>query len=223
MKALLTRRKSFARMANNKGFKIIVVSAILCYCHTSIFAQKENSFTPKDVHLEWQLVQNNYQSKPQFLSSITITNKSMHGLPSSGWRLYFNLRYHGFHLNSITPHFKIEQVNGELFFIAPTKEFKGLKPNQAARIEYIGTGRIANYNDLPSGLFWVRDNDKETAIPASDLTINHSFLHDTLPQLDAAKIFRENQAIEEIPESQLPKIFPTPVEYNELSGHFVFG
>jgi hexosaminidase len=220
MKALKTRG-IFSGTANTKSFKGIGIFIILCYCHINMFAQKENSFTAKDIHLEWQLVQNNYQNKPQFLSSITITNKSMYSLPSSGWRLYFNLRYHGFNLNCVTPQFKIEQVNGELFFIAPGKEFKGLKPNQAIRIEYIGTGRIANYNDLPSGLFWVRDNDKEKAIPASDFTINHSALHDTLPQLDAAKIFKENQTIEEIPESKLPKIFPTPVEYNELSGHFV--
>ena len=110
MKTLQISRKNFSRIANNKGFKIIVVSAILCYCYISIFAQKENGFTPKDIHLEWQLVQNNYQGKSQFLSSITITNKGMYGLPASGWHLYFNLRYHGFNLSSVTPQFKIEQV-----------------------------------------------------------------------------------------------------------------
>ncbi|MBA4057128.1 MAG: hypothetical protein C0490_20615, partial [Marivirga sp.] len=71
----------------------------------SVFAcsQKQKGFDPSKVEMRWKLIQNNYAGKPQFLASLIILNNSGHLLPAAGWKLYFNLRYHGHDLTSTSP------------------------------------------------------------------------------------------------------------------------
>lgn len=201
--------------------KILIAFAFLYFISAPIFAQTKKSFEAQSLYLEWQLIKNHYHDSAKFLSSITIENKSDENLPASGWKIYFNLRYHGSNLTSISPAFEIKHVNGELFYIVSTTNFKGLEPGQSAQMEFVGNGRIANYNDVPSGLFWVDDSDDQTAIALKNPHIKQVAGTEKLPAFDAEFIFNENKIIEDIPENKLPKIFPTPIEYHESSESFI--
>jgi hexosaminidase len=47
-------------------------------------------FDVKDLHLSWEVIDNNYQNKQEALTSLTITNKGKQTLPAGGWKIYFN-------------------------------------------------------------------------------------------------------------------------------------
>ena len=106
-------------------------------------------------------------------------------MPATGWKLYFNLRYHGYNLKSLNNAFEIKHVSGELFCITPTPGFKGLTSGQSINMGYTGTERIANYQDVPSGLFWVNDNNSDVGIRLHPLLIGNA---NSLPVADEASI-----------------------------------
>jgi hypothetical protein len=105
----------------------------------------EEDFDPYLLNIEWKFITNHYKNNNRFLCSINFLNNSKQSLPSSGWRIYFNLRYHSPSLKSISSQFEIKHVNGELFHIKPTSVFKDLRNGQASQMEFSGeTGNTKN-------------------------------------------------------------------------------
>ncbi len=180
----------------------------------------QTHFDVNKLHIEWLLFKNHYEDKPQFLAAITIANNSGEALPAAGWKIYFSLRYHGPSLTTINTPFTIKHINGDLFCIVPAARFKGLQPNTKTVIQFTAAGRVANYNDVPSGWFWVNDTDNNTAININNFAVNRNG-GEALIEPNAAAIFNENKSILDIPADQLPPIFPTPVEYSETKKNFI--
>lgn len=200
-----------------KTLNTFLFSGGMIFFSSFLIAQSNHLLNAKHISLQWNFIQNNYEGKSQFLSSISIKNKNTANVPVTGWRLYFSLRYHSPALASLNDKFSIKHVSGDLFYITPTSIFKGLAQNENATIQYTGSGRIANYKDVPSGFFWVDETDTSKATSLPEPAVNSS----ALPVMDAGKIFHENELIENIPEKNLPKILPTPVNYTALKGTFV--
>src|ERR1700710_379775 len=97
--------------------KILVLLLLVC---GSFVLKGQQHFTPGSLKMQWQLLKNPGEQDPLFHCAITFTNKSKQSIPLSGWKLYFNLRYHSYNLSSICPAFEIKHVTGELFYLAPT-------------------------------------------------------------------------------------------------------
>lgn len=208
-------------VACRPGKKIWLALLVACAIQVDVIAQTTATFDARSLGVEWQLVQNRYQDKAQFLATLTLINNQQQSVPSSGWKLYFSLRYHGISLTSTTPAFTIHHVNGDLFYLAPTKSFTGLPTRQSVTVNYYGNGRVGNFQDAPSGLFWVNDSDSQKAVTLHEVQVKP--LPDAL-KLNAANqalFYAENSAIENIPESLLPGVFPTPVEYHKQPSVFV--
>ena len=53
--------------------KTLLIAFIVCFQILNLEAQQ--SFKPADLLVEWQLLENDYQGKAQFLASFTLTNK----------------------------------------------------------------------------------------------------------------------------------------------------
>jgi len=201
---------------NKLLFRTMLIAAIVVYLKPRAFAQK--SLTPTNIRISWQIIENSYQKQPKFLAALTFTNKNTEALPATGWKIFFNLRYHGANLSPVNSPLSITHVNGELFYISPSQAFKGLPANDSITMQFTGTGRIANYNDMPGGMFWVNDKDNNKAYALNGITVIQSAAQ---PMLDAIAIFNKNRNIEDIPENRLPKVFPTPVQYHETAGSFI--
>jgi hexosaminidase len=180
-------------------------------------------FNPDSLRLEWKLIKNQRDGKSGFICRITVTNRGGELMPSSRWKIYFNLRYHGFRLRSLTDEMKIKHVSGDLFFIAPDSGFHGLARMESIDIEYTGSGRIANYQDAPSGLFWVNDDDPGTGTRLHGLWIHQPAASDlTNPSgTESQEPDEINSYIKDIPRSELPPVFPTPVEWHMSPGNFL--
>ncbi|WP_198175023.1 family 20 glycosylhydrolase [Spirosoma arboris] len=172
------------------------------------------------LKIKWELVQNQYQAKPQFLAALVVTNGSQEIMPVSGWKLYFNLRYHSPNLTALSKELTIKNVNGELFYLQPTLDFTPLKSGESVRLEFTGARRVANYQDAPSGFFWVNDATPQTAISANQVVVQ-PFIQSAQSTAEQARaLFNENQVVQDIPIARLPKILPTPVSYRETNGIF---
>ncbi|MFI5163565.1 MAG: family 20 glycosylhydrolase, partial [Sphingobacteriales bacterium] len=192
------------------GLFVLIIQASLAFA-------KQPAFDPHKLHIEWKFEKNNYNGQSKFLASLTFINKDQHSITSKGWKLYFSLRYHGV-LQSLNNDLPIYHVKGDLFYIAPSLSFKGLEHNQSVKVDYTGTGTIANYQDAPSGIFWVGADNKPYTIPLNNITHNPA----ALPNANAKYIFEQNRGITGIPVSKLPPIIPNPVSLERTAGIFTW-
>ena len=201
---------------------LVAVWLIFCCC-TLALAQKANSqFDPKKLKVTWELVDNDYEGKPQSLSALTLTNTGQVPLPASGWSLYFNA------LGSVKPIDKspvqIEHMNGDLQRLVPTADAKAIPAGGSQRIELIGRGRVSSVSNTPTGLYLVWDQEPNKGLPVQlevktpdPAKVDNAGL---TKWITAAKVYEQNQAVQDIPVEKLPKVFPTPSEYAETGKAF---
>jgi hexosaminidase len=202
-----------------KKHVVLFSYATLCFFVLAC-SQKRNEFDPSKIEMRWKLIQNNDNDKPRFRASLSILNHSDYPIPATGWKLYFNLRYHGHDLTSVSPEFSITHVSGELFAIQPTANFKGLDPGKTTTLDYSGTKRIANFQDIPGGFFWINDHSDHAAISVADPTLYTDDQSEKLPIAEASSIYESNKRIADIPLEKLPPVFPTPMRYVTLNESF---
>jgi len=199
--------------------KIRILAAIAFLAITWTSCKQHQEFEASRIELEWKFIGNETSGPPQFKAALVLNNRSESNLPPGGWKLYFSLRYHGPDLASETPDFELVHVSGELFFIRPTGSFKGLHPGESVNITYKGKRLIANYQDIPSGLFWVNENNSEIPIALINPILSDS-TREKLPKANPEAIYASNASIADIPLENLPRVFPTPVKYLETKEHF---
>jgi hexosaminidase len=178
-------------------------------------------FDARSIEVAWHLIRNNHPGANQFTAALTFRSSGK-SLPRKGWSILFNLRYHGTGLTSNTPAFTIEHIGGDLFSIRPTDSFNPPLSGQAVTMEYWGNRLVANFQDVPTGLIWIDDAQPEVGIDMMRAKITNSTegSFEKLPDADPSKIFAQNKAIQDIPVEQLPKIFPSAMEYWETAGTF---
>ncbi|GGH13357.1 family 20 glycosylhydrolase [Mucilaginibacter phyllosphaerae] len=177
------------------------------------------AFNVKDLHLSWEVVDNNYQNKPRALTALIITNKGNQTLPASGWKIYFNSS-RDYTSDAVSGNAKIAQINGDLYCITPNDKFAAIKPGEHTRIEYVCDAPVVNFTDAIEGPYFVWDAVPDKGYLPGDFTIKpYSPTYQGLitPEI----LYNQNKVIQDIPASQLQKIIPTPVSYIENSGNFI--
>ncbi|SDF60727.1 hexosaminidase [Mucilaginibacter pineti] len=202
-----------------KIFTTVLIAAV--FISTAFtFKTNGNKFNVADLHISWEVVDNNYQNKNEAVTALVISNKGKNTLPAAGWKFYFNSG-RGFTENAVSGNAKINQVNGDLYSITPTNGFKEVKPGESARIEYINDDPVVNITDGPEGIYlvWDAQPDKGYSIGSFDIKpYKPTYQGLITPEI----VFDRNKAIADIPADQLPKVFPTPVNYSETNGSFTF-
>jgi hexosaminidase len=196
-----------------------IFSAIAFLLITWTSCKELQDFDATRIELEWKFIGNETSGAPRFKAALVLNNRSESNLPPGGWKLYFSLRYHGYDLASESPEFELVHVSGELFFIRPTDSFKGLPSGESVDIKYKGKRLIANYQDAPSGLFWVNDSSPKVAIALMNPSLSDS-TGETLPKANAEQIYASNASITDISLDKLPRVFPTPSIYEETNERF---
>ncbi len=206
--------------------RIILLSVLLTLSFsTIIFGQNEDSFDPSNLDVSWQLIDNYYQEKPQFLATLTLTNTGTNNLPASGWSLYMNNMFG----KDQTGNFETEHINGDLVRLIPTSTFVGLKPGETLKMDIISPGSVLNISGSPRGLYWVWANNKEKGIPIGKFTVKsvndpgvlNRGPEDHIPVATPETVFQRNKKIENIEEANLANVFPTPAEYKTGYGAFI--
>lgn len=177
------------------------------------------NFDIKNLHISWEVLDNNYQNKQYSLTALTITNKGKQTLPAGGWKIYFNSS-RNFIPDAVSGNAKILQVNGDLYSITPNDKFTAIKPGESTRIEYICDATVVNFTDAIEGPYFVWDAAPEKGYLPGNFSIKP--LTPTYPGLITPEIlYNQNKTIQDIPAAQLQKIIPTPLSYTENAGNFM--
>lgn len=187
---------------------------------------QSQSFDVKKLSITWEVVENHHQGKNQFLSAFTFTNTSKSIFPATGWKLYFNfIRSFSSTTGGVTAH----HVNGDLFYFAPTNDFQPLKPGQSCRMEMVAGDWVVNFTDAPAGLYMVWDAMPENGFPVTTYIIKPStepkqylrYPEDKIGLITATDIYQQNTLIKPVSLDKLPRIFPTPKNYEETFATFL--
>jgi hexosaminidase len=196
----------------------IVILIALAFVNGSAQTKDEPKFSAHDLSITWEALQNDYQNKPQSLNAITITNNGKTTFPATGWKMYFNSA-RLITSATVTGNAKIDFVNGDLFSLTPTGAFTEIKPSESVRIEFIDEEPVVTVTDGPEGFYVVWDSQPDKGYNTGAFTIK-PFKPSYVGLKTPAIIYDENKNIQDIPEVQLTKVFPTPVSYKETGGYY---
>src|SRR6266700_814486 len=151
---------------------------------------------------------------PDSQATFTLTNHDTKPLPARGWAIYFSA-LHSADSGSVGAGFAIQEVLGDLHRIVPGAGFAGLAPGATVKIPYV-TQPLRNRSFVPSGPYIVFDSAKDVGVPLSDyVAAAFERSHDVVtPEAQ----FALDSAISDIPASELPPVFPTPLEVTQGTG-----
>src|SRR6266704_3365381 len=182
----------------------------------------QNPPTPPSLQLRWELVGDSIAHDwGGSRAAFTLTNRGTKPLPPTGWAIYFNA-LHSAVPGSVGSGFIIEDVIADLHRLAPAAGFAGLAPGASIRIPYL-TGLLLNRSFVPQGPYIVFEDAKDVGVPLNDYV---ALPFERPPQgagHDPRVVTPEHQftldsATRAIPASELPPVFPTPVEVTAGAG-----
>ena len=198
--------------------RVLILIFAVAFCIKATAQTPVPNFDAHKLNISWQAIQNNYQNKTESLNALTITNTGKTTLPAAGWKLYFNSA-RGIASATVSGNAVITKLNGDLFTIAPTASFTALQPGASATIQFVSDELVINFTDAPEGIYLVWDAQPEKGYATGDFTVL-PFKPNYPGLVTPAIIYNQNQKIQDVPEQQLTKIFPTPASYKETTGSF---
>src|SRR4051812_35507003 len=164
------------------------------------------------LQLRWELLGDSVTSEGAgSRAAFTLTNRDTKPLPPSGWAIYYSA-FHSASSGSIGGGFTIEDLTGELHRLVP-KGFAGLAPGASVRIPYL-TDLLLNRSFTPQGPYIVFDAAKDVGVPLTDYAAAPFERRIATPEQQ----FSLDSLTRAIPVSDLPPVFPTPVEVTKGTG-----
>jgi hexosaminidase len=157
------------------------------------------------LQLRWELAADS-------MAAFTLTNRGTKPLPPSGWAIYYNA-LHSAQPGSLGGGFISEDLTGDLHRLVPATGFAGLSPGASVRIPYV-TDVLLNRSFAPQGPYIVFDNAKDVGVPLDYVAA--PFEHPSVSL--AERQFALDSQIRAIPASDLPPVFPTPVQVTKGTG-----
>jgi hexosaminidase len=151
---------------------------------------------------------------PGYRVALTITNQDTRALPATGWALYFNA------LGEVAPGslkggLAVEHIAGDLARLVPAPGFDGLAPGKTLELEYVTD--LMNMSSAPTGPYIVFDTAPEKGYPLEDYAAV-PIPEGLLPGVPTSALYQQNEGIRDVPEADLPPVFPTPVSVETLDG-----
>ena len=196
-----------------KNFLIAICFFLMC---TTCYSQQENQLSLisiKGLQVKWKFDQS--RDKKKSLSTFIVCHPQLNQFLQGDWALYFNTMKE-IDYSSVTTGFSITHINGDFYKIAPKSIGGSLYYGDSLSISFLFTSQVVNRTDIPSGLFFVMNNQ---AYPVKDYLIatDESGFRKTIP---AFKIYQDNASIDAA-SNQAIKIIPTPVSLQAQSGSFI--
>jgi hexosaminidase len=183
------------------------------------FAQQKSN--PNiDLHLKWEIIENNYKGQPQSLAALTLITGKQFTLPAKGWKLYFNF-LRPVMAGTVTGNLSVTHVSGDFLYLAPIAGFNGIDKNSSLKIKLSTMYWLVNKTDSPHGFYLVLDNapgkfypvNNPELIPSTQPKQFARSTNDNVAETTPQTLYKQNKIIRDIPADSLVKIFPTPQSY----------
>jgi hexosaminidase len=154
-------------------------------------------------------------------AAFILTNRDSKPLPPTGWAIYFSALHEALP-GSVSSGFTIEDVISDLHRLVPGAGFAGLAPGASVRIEY-RADFLVNRSSVPKGPYIVFDDTKDTGHALTDFVAGPIVRTPGAPGHDPRLLTPQEQfaldsAIRDIPASDLPPVFPTPLNLTRGAG-----
>ncbi|HEV2669997.1 MAG TPA: family 20 glycosylhydrolase, partial [Gemmatimonadales bacterium] len=168
------------------------------------------------LQLRWELVGDTMTSDSNLHSRavFTLTNRSAKALPPTGWAIYFSA-LHSADSGTVGSGFQIQDVMADLHRIVPAAGFAGLAPGASIKIPYL-TDLLPNRSSAPSGPYIVFDSTKTVGVSLNDYVA--APFERSIGVVTPAMQYARDSAVRDIPVSDLPPVFPTPVQVTRGTG-----
>jgi hexosaminidase len=174
------------------------------------------------LQLRWELLGDDITTG-QATSRVAfiLANRGADPLARTGWAIYFNA-LHAPRPGTVGAGFAIEEVTGSLFRLVPGPGFAELAPGASVRIEYV-TQFLANRSFAPTGPYVVFDDTKDVGNPLTDYVAVPIERTPQGPGREPRLVTPRDQfaldaAIQDVPASELPPVFPTPAALTPGAG-----
>lgn len=193
----------------------------------SAFAQTA-PFPGKGLKLTWEVKENGFMGEAKTHSVFTLVNTAKKAFPASGWTIYFNfIRVVSPLRTETSPAIVPGHINGHLYTLKPTADFKGLAPGDSIQINVESGAWVTNFTDAPDGPYIVWNSAPAkgysidfTVVPSTQDKQLRRQASDTKVRTSLEDIYKRNSVIRDIPEDQLPRVFPTPENIRNTAGVF---
>lgn len=196
--------------------KRLLIAALLCSFIAT--AQDNKLFPVKNIAVKWLSLQYNYNKSNRTLGTFVIKNNAAKQVfPAGGWTIYFNSNRH---INDTltASGAGIKHYNGDIYTIVPGKDFKAIQPGDSVTVDFLLDRVILNATDKPYGLYIAWNNDAGKGYHIANYTAGP--LSTDIPgYITPGKVYQQNSRITDIPEKELPPVFPTPANYRLLRGN----
>lgn len=207
-----------------KYFFSVLFSALL---YVNVLAQQK-PITHIDLHLKWEIIENNYKGQQQSLAALTLTTGKQFTLPAKGWKLYFNF-LRPVIAGTVTGGLDITHVNGDFHYLAPKADFNGISKNSSLKVQLLTMYWLINKTDSPKGFYLVWDDAPDKFYPLNNPELIPSTQpkqfarspNDNVAATTPQSVYEQNKAIRDIPADSLIKVFPTPQSYQPTDDKFI--
>jgi hexosaminidase len=207
--------------------RIYFAFVLFCLAAGAVSCKKEDDFSsPEKIAVHWELITNFTDEKNVFDAKFELTNNSNFSLTDKNWVLFFNMAPREILENKTPQPATLHHINGDWYKLVASEKFS-LAPGESITIEYRGVEAVIKETDRPLGLYFVfNNNEKENIVEVTDYTwtpftkpeqINRN-AEDEEPIPTAAWVYANNLGASEVPDAELPRIFPTPVKMQLGSG-----
>lgn len=188
--------------------------------------QKKAGDLAATLGLKWETLENYYNNKQQTHAALTIITKGL-PLPATGWKLYYNSTQ-PMVPGTLTGDIDYTHVNGDLYYLSPGANFKGIKAYSELRIEMVRLYWLTSVSDTPQAFYLVWDNAPAVGHPLKEpylvpstqpkqtMRVPTDQVQMTTPQM----IYECNKNVRNIPADSLIKVFPTPDTYQASGASF---
>lgn len=166
------------------------------------------------LQLRWEAKEKASEGDGAARILFTIGNHDTKALPATGWALYFN-SLEGMKPGSLKGGLAAEHLTGDLYRLVPAAGFEGIAPGKTLQLEYVA--ELMNMSSAPTGPYIVFDEAPTQGHPLKDYTA--APIPDGLvPGVPVSALYRQNEAIVDVPAADLPPILPTPASLEARGG-----
>lgn len=182
-------------------------------------AQHKTDALASSLGLKWETLENYYNNKQQTHAALTIITHGL-PLPAKGWKLYYNSTQ-PMVPGTLTGDINYTHINGDLYYLSPGANFKGIKANSQLRVEMVRLYWLSSVSDTPQGFYLAWDATPSVGYPLKApylvpstqpkqiMRVPTDQVQMTTPQM----VYDWNKNIRHIPADSLVKVFPTPESY----------
>jgi hexosaminidase len=165
------------------------------------------------LQLRWELLRDTTAGdRSGSWAQFTLTNRGTKPLPKTGWAIYFSALHQALPDSSAALQF--QDVMADLHRLVPGRTFAGLAPGASIKFPYL-TDVLLNRSFAPAGPYIVFDSASTVGTALSYVAA--PFEH-AVGIVTPALQYTRDSIVRDIPPSDLPPVFPTPVQVTRGTG-----